>query len=167
MNAVMTQAQLEALAARLGECLAERGWRMATAESCTGGWIAQAVTAIAGSSNWFEAGLVTYSNAAKVALLGVDAAIIERHGAVSEATAAQMARGALDCSLADMACAVTGVAGPGGGTPDKPVGLVCFGFATRAQGVETESCHFAGGREAIRAATVAHALDGLITRLEH
>ena len=166
MSATPTQAELETLAARLGACLAERGWRMATAESCTGGWIAQCVTAIAGSSNWFEAGLVTYSNAAKIALLGVDATIIERHGAVSEATAEAMARGALDCSLADLACAVTGVAGPGGGTPDKPVGLVCFGFATRARGVDTESCRFEGGRESVRAATVAHALDGLITRLE-
>ncbi len=160
------QDDLERLARELGERLAERGWRVATAESCTGGWIAQAITAIAGSSGWFEAGLVTYSNDAKVALLGVDAMTIARHGAVSEATAAAMAGGALAATGADLAVAVTGVAGPDGGTAAKPVGMVCFGYARAGAAATAETCHFDGDRRAVRAATVAHALRELSRSLD-
>ncbi|MCB1746749.1 MAG: nicotinamide-nucleotide amidohydrolase family protein [Gammaproteobacteria bacterium] len=165
MSAAPDQDALETLARELGEALLERGWRAATAESCTGGWIAQAITAIAGSSDWFEAGLVTYSNAAKISLLGVAPMLIERHGAVSAETAAAMAAGALRVTGADIACAVTGVAGPGGGSAAKPVGTVWFGFATRTGGAASELGRFDGDRRAVRAHTVAHALRGLLDRL--
>lgn len=164
MNDVPEQAALEARARELGGLLVERGWRVATAESCTGGWIAQAMTAIAGSSDWFEIGLVTYSNAAKVALLGVDAMLLERHGAVSGETATAMAAGALAVSGADLACAVTGVAGPGGGSVAKPVGTVWFGFATRGRATCAVLRQFPGDRRAVRAQSVAFALDELIAR---
>ena len=118
-----------------------RGWRVATAESCTGGLVAGALTEIAGSSDVVDRGFVTYSNAAKTALLGVPAAMIEAHGAVSEATARAMAAGALAASEADVAVAITGVAGPGGGSAEKPVGLVWFGLASR-QGVATRVMRF-------------------------
>ena len=162
MNGLPTSDELEALARELGVGLAERGWRAATAESCTGGWIAQCITAIPGSSGWFEAGLVTYSNAAKTALLGVDALIIERHGAVSGETACAMADGALRTTGADIACAVTGVAGPGGGSAEKPVGTVWFGFAARDARTRSRGVCFAGDRRAIRAQSVALALAELV-----
>lgn len=155
----------EALAGRLGEALAERGWHLATAESCTGGWIAQSVTAIAGSSVWFEGGLVTYSNSAKVGLLGVDAALIERHGAVSAETAGAMAEGARRVLGVEMAVAVTGVAGPGGGSADKPVGTVWFGYAVAGRATLAERHHFEGDRQAVRAAAVATALRRLLELL--
>lgn len=158
MTAIPDQQALEALARELGERLCERGWRAATAESCTGGWIAQAVTAIAGSSDWFEGGLVTYSNAAKIALLEVDAMIIERHGAVSAETAAAMAEGARRRLQADIAVAVTGVAGPGGGSASKPVGTVWFGFAVSGRATSTVTRVFPGDRQAVRAQSVALAL---------
>ena len=137
---------------------------MATAESCTGGLIAGACTDLAGSSAWFERGFVTYSNAAKIELLGVDAALINTHGAVSEAVARAMASGALQRSHAQVSVAVTGVAGPTGGSADKPVGTVWFGWATPA-GVSAEHQRFDGDRAAVRQATVAHALAGLLARL--
>jgi nicotinamide-nucleotide amidase len=149
-----TLAQAEALLA----AYRARGWKIATAESCTGGLIAACLTAIAGSSDVVERGFVTYSNQAKTDLLGVDAALIERVGAVSEAVARAMAAGALARSLADAAVAVTGVAGPSGGSAEKPVGLVWFGLATQ-RGVKTESAIFPGGRAEVRARTVAHALE--------
>ncbi len=161
MSAGLDQDALEAEGRELGAVLLERGWRMATAESCTGGWIAQCVTATAGSSDWFECGLVTYSNAAKVSLLGVEAMTLERHGAVSVETARQMAEGALRASGAEVAVAVTGVAGPGGGAPDKPVGTVCFGFAVGGRATQTERHVFAGDRREVRARTVARALTRL------
>ena len=141
----------------LADILQKRGWLMATAESCTGGMIAAACTDLAGSSNWFERGFVTYSNAAKTELLGVDPVLIDTHGAVSEPVARAMAQGALDRSHAQAAVAVTGVAGPGGGSADKPVGTVWFGWATPA-GVTSEVRHFGGDRAAVRQATAAHAL---------
>lgn len=144
--------------------LKSRGLMMATAESCTGGLIAGACTDLSGSSDWFERGFVTYSNAAKTELLGVPAELIERHGAVSEAVARAMAAGALAHSPARMAVAVTGVAGPTGGSADKPVGTVWFGWATPA-GTFTECRRFDGDRAAVRAATVQHALTGLLQRL--
>lgn len=138
----------------------ENGWMLATAESCTGGLIAAACTDLAGSSNWFERGFVTYSNAAKTELLGVDAALIAEHGAVSEAVVRAMAAGALTHSRAQVAIAVTGIAGPGGGSADKPVGTVWLGWAWPG-GALTERCQFAGDRAAVRAATVRHALTRL------
>ena len=160
----MTQQQLEALAAKLGDLLKTNGQKLATAESCTGGWAAQCLTAIAGSSDWFERGFVTYSNDAKREMLGVPAATLLAHGAVSEATAAAMALGALQHSHADWALAITGVAGPAGGSPDKPVGTVCFGWAGPDGRVETQTCLFAGDRHAVRAQSVAQALDGILRR---
>ena len=148
----------------LAEKLQKTAWMMATAESCTGGLIAGACTDLAGSSNWFERGFVTYSNAAKTELLGVDAALIDQFGAVSEAVARAMAEGALRHSRAQVSVAVTGVAGPTGGSPDKPVGTVWFGWATPA-GVFAERQCFAGDRAAVRQATVRHALAGLLARL--
>lgn len=148
----------------LARGLKARGWMMATAESCTGGLIAGACTEVSGSSDWFERGFVTYSNAAKHGLLGVSTALIERHGAVSEPVARAMAAGALAHAPVQLAVAVTGVAGPTGGSVDKPVGTVWFGWATPA-GVFTEHQRFDGDRAAVRQATVRHALAGLLQRL--
>ena len=137
---------------------------MATAESCTGGLVAGAITDIAGSSEWFERGFVTYSNEAKIELLGVRPETLARFGAVSEATAREMAAGALERSRADIAVAVTGIAGPAGGTQDKPVGLVWLAWAIRNGHVEAVSRRFDGGRAAVRDASVAVALAGLVER---
>ena len=159
--------QLDALAVKVGALLIINGQKLATAESCTGGWVAQCLTAIAGSSDWFERGFVTYSNEAKIEMLGVDAETLLAHGAVSEATAAAMAAGALRHSHADWALAVTGVAGPGGGSKDKPVGTVCFGWAAFDGRVDTQTLHFSGDREQVRAQSVAHALGGVLDRAAH
>ena len=137
---------------------------MTTAESCTGGMIAAACTDLSGSSNWFERGWVTYSNAAKTTELGVPATLIAEHGAVSEPVARAMAAGALQHAAAQVSVAVTGVAGPTGGSADKPVGTVWFGWATPA-GVISEVQHFSGNRAAVRAATVQHALKRLLALL--
>jgi nicotinamide-nucleotide amidase len=145
----------------LANALTQRHWLLATAESCTGGLIAAACTDLAGSSNWFERGFVTYSNAAKTELLGVPAELIARHGAVSEPVARAMAAGAIAHSRAQVSVAVTGVAGPTGGSADKPVGTVCFGWHASGQ-THTETQHFTGDRAAVRAQTVAHALRGLL-----
>ncbi len=153
------------LAAELGRVLALRKWTLATAESCTGGLVAGAVTDIAGSSGWFDRGFVTYSNEAKVDLLGVRPETLARFGAVSEATVREMAAGALGRSRADIAVAVTGVAGPAGGTPEKPVGLVWFAWAVRGRVVEAESRRFPGDRAAVREASVIVALSGLWDRI--
>ena len=150
--------------ANLADILQKKGWLMATAESCTGGMIAAACTDLAGSSNWFERGFVSYSNEAKTELLGVDAALIARHGAVSEDVVRAMVRGAIECSHARVAVAVTGVAGPAGGSADKPVGTVWFGWATPA-GVVSEMRRFDGDRAAVRMATVRHALQRLVELL--
>ncbi len=148
----------------LAHALQARGWMMATAESCTGGLIAARCTELSGSSLWFERGLVTYSNAAKSQLLGVPAALIAQHGAVSEAVVRAMASGALRDGLAQVSVAVTGVAGPTGGSADKPVGTVWFGWCV-AGTLSSECLRFAGDRQAVREATVAHALQGLLQRL--
>ncbi len=150
-----------ALAADL---MQKNGWFLATAESCTGGLIAATCTALAGSSAWFERGFVTYSNAAKTELLGVDAALITAHGAVSEPVARAMAQGALTHARAQVAVAVTGIAGPAGGSADKPVGTVWLAWAT-PHGIDTEVLVFPGDRAQVRAATVHHALQGLVARL--
>jgi len=160
------QAELEALAAAVGEALLQRGERLATAESCTGGWIGQCCTAIAGSSNWFDRGFITYSNEAKQDMLGVPRHTLRSEGAVSEATVGAMVQGAIARSRAQWALAVSGIAGPTGGTPAKPVGTVCFAWAGPEDWVALETCHFAGDREAVRAQTVAHALAVLLQRLQ-
>ena len=145
----------------LAACRA-RGWRIATAESCTGGLIAGALTAIAGSSDVVECGYVTYSNAAKARMLGIDPLLIETHGAVSEAVAAAMAAGARQQSGTHLAVSVTGIAGPGGGSAAKPVGTVWFGLASPGAGLQTRQAVFPGDRESVRQATVAQALTMLL-----
>lgn len=161
------QKVLEALAAEVGAQLLANGQRLATAESCTGGWVAQCLTAIAGSSAWFERGFVTYSNEAKQEMLDVRAETLSAHGAVSEATAVAMASGALHRSYADWALAITGVAGPSGGSPEKPLGMVCFAWAGPEERSETETCHFQGDREAVRWQSVKYALTGILQRSGH
>ena len=153
-----------ALVLELAELLQQQGRMMATAESCTGGLIAGACTDLSGSSNWFERGFVTYSNAAKTELLGVDAALIAAEGAVSEPVARAMAEGAVARSPVQVAVAVTGVAGPTGGSAEKPVGTVWFGWSVAGR-VHTERRRFDGDRAAVRAATVHHALRTLLTLL--
>jgi len=149
---------------RLAQALKDKGWMLATAESCTGGMIAAACTDLAGSSEWFERGFVTYSNEAKTELLGVDAALIAAHGAVSEVVARAMAFGAVRHSHAQVGVAVTGVAGPSGGNKDKPVGTVWFGFLVDGL-LTSETRRFDGDRAAVRAATVRHALQRLLELL--
>ena len=153
---------MKALARRVAQRLKASGALLVTAESCTGGWAAQAVTAVPGSSHWFERGFVTYSNAAKQELLGVRPETLSRHGAVSEETAREMALGALSRSRGTLALAITGVAGPGGGTEAKPVGTVCFAWTTKAGAVRVETRQFSGGREAVRKQSVEHALAGVL-----
>jgi nicotinamide-nucleotide amidase len=162
----MARDALGPLARRVGARLKKRALKLATAESCTGGWIAQAVTAIAGSSDWFERGFVTYSNRSKRELLGVRGRTLSRYGAVSEETAREMASGALERSRAQVAIAVTGVAGPGGGTRKKPVGTVCFAWSSRRRVAQSVTRRFPGTRESVRRRSVAFALQGLLERLE-
>jgi nicotinamide-nucleotide amidase len=153
---------LEELAGRVGNLLLEQSYLLATAESCTGGWVAKCITDIAGSSAWFDRGFVTYSNRAKQDMLGVTAETLEVHGAVSEATVSAMARGALTRSAADIAVAVSGIAGPGGGVPGKPVGTVCFAWLVSGAAPRLDSRQFDGDREAVRRQAVARALEGLV-----
>ena len=166
----MTQTQSQAgpetpaLCRQLADLLLSKELKLVTAESCTGGMIAAACTDLAGSSAWFERGFVTYSNAAKTELLGVEERLLKRAGAVCEGVARAMVLGALAHSHAQVAVAVTGVAGPSGGSPAKPVGTVWFGFAVPGQ-VMTEKCHFGGDRAAVRAATVQHAFTRLVALL--
>ncbi|MSQ71463.1 MAG: nicotinamide-nucleotide amidohydrolase family protein [Betaproteobacteria bacterium] len=157
---------LTTLATLAGARLQARGVLLATAESCTGGWVAEAVTAIAGSSAWFDRGFVTYSNEAKQEMLGVSAATLERYGAVSEATAREMAAGALRHSRAGIALAITGVAGPAGGSAEKPVGMVCLSWSTKAGGTDALTRRFDGDRYAVRRQAVICALQGVIERLD-
>ncbi|WP_217125405.1 CinA family protein [Hydrogenophilus thiooxidans] len=152
------------LAARVGRLLGERGETLATAESCTGGLIAAAITSVAGSSAWFEAGFVTYANRAKTALLGVLPETLAAHGAVSEATACEMANGARTRAATTWAVAVSGIAGPSGGTAQKPVGTVCFAWAG-PNGVTATTRHFRGNRAAVRIQTVIWALATLLEML--
>ena len=142
--------------------LVARGWRLATAESCTGGWIAKVCTDVAGSSEWFDRGVVSYSYAAKEEQLGVIHADLEAHGAVSEEIAAQMALGLRRASGVDITLAATGIAGPGGGLPNKPVGLVCMAWSVRGGILESASEVFQGDREAVRRQTVIRALQGVL-----
>ena len=148
----------------LAALLLARGWMLATAESCTGGMIAAACTDLAGSSAWFERGFVTYSNEAKIESLGVAPELLRRHGAVSEPVVRAMAQGAVQHSRARIGVAVTGVAGPTGGSADKPVGTVWFAFLVDGR-LTSELRRFGGDRAAVRTATVEHALEGLLARL--
>ena len=157
---------LTTLATLVGARLKARGVSLAAAESCTGGWIAMAVTAIAGSSDWFERGFVTYSNEAKQEMLGVRLATLQAHGAVSEPVAREMVEGAVTHSKATVAVAVTGIAGPGGGTPQKPVGTVCLAWHGPTGSIRCEKRQFDGDREQVRRQTVITALQGIIAILE-
>jgi len=164
MKAAPNDADLADLVKVLSEKLLDHGLVMATAESCTGGWIAKCCTDLAGSSAWFERGFVSYSYAAKREMLDVDSMVLETGGAVSEAAALQMAVGAVRESEADVSLAVTGIAGPAGGTTDKPLGLVWFAWSV-GRSVSTERMIFPGGRDEVRRLTVAHALKGMTGRL--
>jgi nicotinamide-nucleotide amidase len=161
----VTDAELTALSAEVGQALAGAGVMLATAESCTGGWVGRAITSVSGSANWYERGFITYSETAKQEMLGVSAEVLERHGAVSEPTVRAMAEGALAHSHAQISLAVTGVAGPTGGSEHKPVGMVWFAWA--AHGRPTQAvCHMLDGdREAIRRQSAAIALRGLLKSL--
>jgi nicotinamide-nucleotide amidase len=155
---------VNALAQKVGAALKAKGLRLATAESCTGGWVAMALTAIPGSSDWFERGYVTYSNAAKQEDLGVAVDTLRQHGAVSEAVAREMAVGAAKRARTQLALAITGVAGPSGGTRDKPVGLVCFAWAHGSK-IASETQRFDGDRESVRRQSVVHALERVLELL--
>lgn len=159
-------ADLVALSESVGAACRQRRLLLATAESCTGGWVAQVITHTAGSSAWFERGFVTYSNQAKLDMLGVRQETLDRHGAVSPETAAEMAAGALKNSKAMISLAITGIAGPTGGSPGKPVGTVCFAWCRVGETAVTETAVFAGDREAIRRQAVLHALRGLQLRID-
>lgn len=157
---------MEELSRRVGERLKKAGGVLVTAESCTGGGVAQAVTSIAGSSDWFDRGFVVYSNAAKREMLGVSEQTLSLHGAVSEETAREMARGALQRGGGTLAVAVTGIAGPGGATPGKPVGMVCFAWAQAPGVLRSETRRFGGDRESVRRQSVLTALEGVLQLLE-
>jgi len=161
----VSDTELNELATELGEKLRARGWMLATAESCTGGWVGQLITALPGSSHWYERGFITYANIAKQEMLGVPTETLETHGAVSEETASAMAAGALKHSHAQATLAISGIAGPGGGTPQKPVGLVCYGWALADGTLLSSTCRLDGDREEIRSRAVAAALRGLIDLL--
>ena len=158
-------AEFKKLVEKTSGKLLARGWKMACAESCTGGWIAKCCTDQAGSSEWFERGYVTYSNQAKKEMLGVDSATLDSSGAVSREVALQMAEGARRQAGVEAAIAVTGIAGPDGGSPGKPVGTVWFGWSLPGRS-DTEVKQFSGDRDAVRRQSVAHALAGLIARLD-
>ena len=162
----MTDKQLYELAERVGKALKAKSMMMASAESCTGGWIAQAVTAVPGSSAWFERGFVTYTYISKREMLGVKPETLEQFGAVSEQTVREMAQGAIERSHAQVSVAVSGTAGPSGGTPQKPVGTVCIAWAGPDGEVASETQLFSGNREAVRRQAVARALEGVLARLQ-
>lgn len=158
----VSEEELHQLAVELAGKLCARGWMLATAESCTGGWVGHLLTSLPGSSQWYERGFITYANAAKIEMLGVPADVIDEHGAVSEETASAMAAGALAHSHAQAALAISGIAGPSGGTPKKPVGLVCYGWALADGTLLSSTCRLDGDREEIRSRAVAAAMRGLI-----
>jgi len=163
MSLIPDDVELDRLATRLGDRLRAAHDRVVTAESCTGGWIAKAMTGVSGSSDWFDSGMVAYSYEAKQALLGVRPQTLESEGAVSRETVIEMVSGALVHSGASIAVAVTGIAGPGGGSADKPVGTVWIGWKRRGGYTRAKLFHFAGDRDAVRRQTVAAALQGLET----
>jgi len=157
--------ELKELAVQVGEQFLQQHKLLAVAESCTGGWVAKCLTDIAGSSQWFDRGFVSYSNAAKQAMLGVSGDTLETAGAVSEQTVREMAAGVLENSLATVALAISGIAGPGGAMPGKPVGTVCFAWTVAGDEVQAETRHFEGDRESVRRQSVGFALQGLLNVL--
>lgn len=161
----MPDPALYQLAEQVGMELQRRKLMLATAESCTGGWIAEAVTMVPGSSEWFERGFVTYTYISKREMLGVNEGTLGKHGAVAEEVVREMAEGALARSHAQVAVAVSGVAGPGGGTPDKPVGTVCFAWAVKGGKPRSETRRFSGDRETVRRLSVEHALEGVLAAI--
>lgn len=166
MDLIMDDMTLEDLARDVGSALAQQGLMLASAESCTGGWLGQTITSIAGSSVWYERGFITYAVISKREMLGVSSTTLEQYGAVSEETAYEMAEGAIARSHAQVAVAVTGIAGPDGGTAEKPVGMVCFAWLVKDGLARTETRYFSGNREAIRRQSVAGALQGVIDLLQ-
>lgn len=161
----MAEEETHSIVDQMAQALLRRGMKLVTAESCTGGWVAKVVTDAPGSSEWFDRGFVTYSNEAKQEMLGVRPETLVEHGAVSEAVVAEMARGALERSSADVSLAVSGIAGPGGATETKPVGMVCFGWSSAGRGTITRVEYFNGDRESIRRAAVLAALRGVIDQV--
>lgn len=155
------------LAVRVGEALTQREWMLVTAESCTGGWVGQAITAVAGSSGWYERGFITYSNQSKCEMLGVQQATLDQFGAVSPQTAQEMVIGALNRSHAQISLSITGIAGPDGGTATKPVGMVCFAWANKDGMVQQQTYHFKGDRQTIRHLAVETALRGILSLLDN
>ncbi|MDP2154549.1 MAG: nicotinamide-nucleotide amidase [Sulfuricella sp.] len=165
-NYQLAERALFELAEQVGTALKMRAMMLATAESCTGGWVGEAVTAVPGSSLWFDRGFITYTNEAKREMLGVAAATLERHGAVSEQTVREMASGVLNNSRGQVALAISGIAGPGGGTPEKPVGTVWFAWVFANGAVTSEQRQFAGDRREVRRQAVECGLRGLLERLK-
>lgn len=163
----MAEDILYQLAEQVGRALKTRGLMLAAAESCTGGWVSEAVTMVPGSSEWFERGFVTYTYISKREMLDVSSETLGQHGAVSEPTVREMVVGALAHSHAQVAVAVSGTAGPSGGTPDKPVGTVCFAWGVKDGALWSETRHFAGGRQSVRKQSVEHALNGVLRLLEN
>lgn len=162
MMQVISDADLLQLTSDVAVCMQDNNWRLSVAESCTGGWLAKCCTDLAGSSTWFDRGFITYSNQAKQDLLGVKASTLNQFGAVSEQTVSEMARGALASSMADISVAITGVAGPDGGSDDKPIGTVWIAWVTKYSVIETRLNHLKGDRESIRRQAVKLALQGII-----
>ncbi len=156
----------EALAEKIGAALKQRGWMLASAESCTGGWVGEVVTSVPGSSHWYDRGFITYTNEAKQEMLGVSAKTLAEFGAVSEQTVREMAAGALKHSQAHITLAISGVAGPGGGTPNKPQGTVCIAWATRSGAGLSQIFHFQGDRTEVRRQAVVAALQGVLQMIE-
>jgi nicotinamide-nucleotide amidase len=165
MRVDLTDSGLYALAEQVGAALKSRALMLVTAESCTGGWVGEAVTMVPGSSDWYERGFITYTYISKREMLGVKVETLEQHGAVSEQTVKEMVTGALAASHAQVAVAVSGTAGPAGGTPEKPVGTVCLAWALRNGEPVAETRHFAGDREAVRRQSVERALAGVLELL--
>lgn len=163
---VMDEQTIFHLATKAGTALKSRGLLLTSAESCTGGWVAQAITAVPGSSGWFERGFITYSDLSKYEMLGVSPVILNKHGAVSEQTAREMAKGALKNSPAHISLAVTGIAGPAGGSESKPVGTVCFAWIFKETFTKSKTYFFEGSREAVRCQSVNLALRGILNLLD-
>ncbi len=161
----MNDQMLQHLARQVGIALTRHGLMLVSAESCTGGWLGQTITSVAGSSAWYERGFITYATISKHEMLGVSAVTLQQHGAVSEQTAREMAEGSIARSHAQVAIAITGIAGPEGGTVEKPVGMVCFAWALKDGLARNETQHFSGDREAVRRQSVAVALQGVIDLL--
>lgn len=157
--------ELTLLVENVAAAMCRHGLMLATAESCTGGWVAQALTSVSGSSRWFERGFVTYSNRSKQEMLGVSAGTLARYGAVSEQTVREMAEGALQHSHAQVSVAISGIAGPGGGVLDKPVGTVCLAWAAVATATRSQTLHLSGDRQQVRYQAVAAALQGVAALL--